>query len=153
MAKPKGRSTSFTQKVADAICERIACGESLRAICADPEMPVLSTVFKWLNDVDGFSDQYARARETQADTIFDEILHIADTPVEGVRVKVDGKGEEEITREDMLGHRKLQIDARRWMAGKLAPKKYGDKQLIGSDPDNPLPDGFRVQFVKAKPDA
>jgi hypothetical protein len=31
---------------------------------------------------------------------------------------------------------------------KWDPKRYGDRQLLGSDPDNPLPAGFQVQFVK-----
>ena len=66
-----GRPSTFTQKIADEICERIADGESLRSICGDDGFPTKSTVFKWLNDFPGFSDQYARAREAQADSLFD----------------------------------------------------------------------------------
>lgn len=32
----------------DRICERIAQGESLAAICRDPSMPAESTVYRWL---------------------------------------------------------------------------------------------------------
>lgn len=126
--KPTGRPSSFTQDVADLICDRLGQGESLRTICSDADMPDQKTVFRWLRDeaLSSFRQQYACAREVQADTIFDEILDIADTPLEGTRVKI-GKDGTEITREDMLGHRRLQIDARKWMAAKLAPKKYGDK--------------------------
>lgn len=123
--KPTGRN-SFTQDFADRICERLAEGRSLRSICSDDDMPSVSSVCKWLGQFPSFAEQYARAREAQADAIFDQILHIADTPVEGERVKIGADGVE-ITREDMLGHRRLQIDARKWMAGKLQPKKYGDK--------------------------
>jgi hypothetical protein len=28
------------------------------------------------------------------------------------------------------------VDARKWVASKLKPKVYGDKALIGEDPDN-----------------
>jgi len=72
-------------------------------------------VFKWLIDNASFSDQYARARETQADTLFDDILHIADAAG---------------TDSDALNHAKVRIDARKWMAGKLRPKKYGDTQRL-----------------------
>lgn len=126
MAKT-GRPTDYNEAIADAICERIADGESLRSICDDPEMPARSTVFKWLSRHTAFADQYARAREAQADAIFDDILSIADTPVIGEKTKTDSEGKTETTTADMIEHRRLQVDARKWMAGKLRPKKYGDK--------------------------
>ncbi|NKJ03465.1 hypothetical protein FHT29_000410 [Rhizobium sp. SG741] len=71
---------------------------------------------------------YARAREAQADALFDEILDIANTPITGEKTKVDKDGNViEMTKADMIEHRRLQIDARKWMAGKLRPKVYGDK--------------------------
>lgn len=111
----------FSQEVFDTICERIADGESLRAICKDKSMPSKQAVRKWLvNDKDGdLVSQYAQAREDQADAIFDECLAIADTA------------------EDVAAAR-LQIDTRKWMAGKLRPKKYSDKLVLGGDEDNPI---------------
>lgn len=127
-ARPKitGRPSSFTVAIGDEICERIAEGESLRAICSAASMPNKATVFRWLAADETFRDQYARAREAQADALFDEILHIADTPLKGVKTKTTPNGVE--TQEgDMIEHRRLQVDARKWMAGKLRPKVYGDK--------------------------
>jgi SpoVK/Ycf46/Vps4 family AAA+-type ATPase len=103
-----GRPSKFSQEIVEAVCERIANGESLRAICMDASMPAMSSVFKWLSEDEAFSDQYARAREAQADTHFDEIVHIADTEEDPQRARV-------------------RIDARKWTAGKQRPKKYGDK--------------------------
>lgn len=123
-----GRPSSFTQRVADEICERIATGESLRGICLDEAMPAQSTVFKWLSDNKAFSEQYARAREAQADALADEILHIADTPVMGQKTVSKATGIE-ISEGDMIEHRRLQVDARKWLAGKLAPKKYSEKLM------------------------
>lgn len=121
--------SKFSQKIADAICERLISGRSLRSICADDDMPSLPTVHRWLAAGGPFREQYARAREVQADTLFDQILDIADTTVEGEKVKETPDGVE-ITRGDMIEHRRLQVDARKWMAGKLAPKKYGDKTQL-----------------------
>lgn len=122
-----GRPSDFTQEIADTICERIADGESLRSICNGEDMPNKATVFRWLASNDTFRDQYARARETQADALFDEILSIADTPQIGEKRKVKEDGGVEVSTGDMIEHRRLQVDARKWMAGKLRPKKYGDK--------------------------
>lgn len=110
------RPLEFNEAVADAICERLADGESLRSICRDDEMPAKSTVFKWLGLVPAFADQYARARETQADSLADDIIDIADNKA----LEPNDK--------------RVRIDARKWLAGKLRPKAYGDKvALVGGD--------------------
>lgn len=131
---PMGRPSSYTQGMADVICERLSLGESLIKICNDEFMPSKTTVLRWLRDEkrDDFRVQYARAREDQADSLFDQMKEIADTQELGERIKTSKDGVE-ITREDMIAHRRLQIETRKWMAGKLKPKKYGDKLDITSD--------------------
>lgn len=111
------------------ICERIANGESLRTICDDEDMPTKSTVFLWLREDGDFSDHYARARESQADALFDEILTIAD---DGRNDWMERKNAEDqnigwVENGEALRRSQLRVDARKWMAGKLQPKKYGDK--------------------------
>lgn len=91
-------------------------------------MPHRATVFRWLIAHPEFSDQYARAREAQADALADEIVYIADTPQVGQKTVSKATGLE-ITEADMIEHRRLQVDARKWMAGKLAPKKYGERVI------------------------
>lgn len=116
-------SAEFDQAIADEICERIAKGESLRKICEaerDDFIPARSTVFKWLESTPSFADQYASARARQADHYADEIIEIADAP----NMTTNPSGEPELR--DPARDR-LRVDARKWVASKLAPKKYGDK--------------------------
>lgn len=124
-----GMPSSFTVEMAALICERISNGESLRSICEDEGFPSKSTVFKWLSENEAFSDQYARAREAQADAIFDDILSIADDARNDWMEKLDGEGANLGWREngEAVRRSQLRIDARKWMAGKLRPKKYGEK--------------------------
>ena len=133
-----GRPTDYCAETANAICARLMDGESLRTICSGDNMPARSSVHLCLAAHKDFSDQYAMARERQADTIFDECLAIADTPLRGERKTTKADGAVETVEEDMIAHRRLQIDARKWMAGKLRPKVYGDKTILGGDPDNPI---------------
>lgn len=135
-----GRPSEYSDAVADAICERLANAESLRRICLADDMPAQSTVFRWLAQNATFREQYASAREAQAHAMADEILDIAD---DGSN---DFMGEDEKYNGDAVARSKLRVDARKWLAAKLLPKKYGDRQLIGSDPDNPLPAGVAVTF-------
>lgn len=125
-----GRPSSYTPELAAEICERLAAGESLRAICRDAWMPSDFAVRNWaINDVEGFLSRYMRARDIGLDVMADELLDIANTPVEGVRREESDDGVKEV-REDMLGHRRLQVDARKWYLSKLAPKRYGDRQAL-----------------------
>ncbi len=119
-----GRNTDYTQELADNICERISTGESLRSICKDADMPRLATIFRWLANNKSFSDQYARAREEQAETLADEIVQIADDGLNDTYVDENGN---QRTDQDVIARSRLRVEARKWVASKLKPKKYGEK--------------------------
>jgi len=122
----------YGQDTADAICERLADGESLRSICRDEQMPSTSTVCKWLSKNAAFAEQYTRARELQADALFDDILEIAD---DGRNDWMEREGEgNEGWREngEALRRSHLRIEARKWMAGKLKGK-YSDKLTVNNN--------------------
>ena len=110
----------------DRICEQIADGRSLRAILREDEgMPASSSVFKALAEDKAFVERYARAREAQGDKLFDEIVSIADE--ETLMSKRDGEDVEVVFDSTAVARNRLRIDARKWVAGKLRPKVYGDK--------------------------
>ena len=121
-----GRPSKFNATLAIRICQEIAGGLSLRSVCLLEGMPHISTVLDWVNRRPEFAEQYARAREARADMLAEDMLHIADTPQMGVVTKETEKGTF-ITTGDMIEHRRLQVDARKWNAARMAPKKYGDK--------------------------
>jgi hypothetical protein len=90
-------------------------------------MPSQSRVYQWLAQNETFQEQYARAREMQADAIFDECIDIADEANNDFAL--DAEGNVKIDH-DAINRARLRIDTRKWMAGKLRPKKYGDKLEI-----------------------
>lgn len=144
------RPSKYTQKLADAICEQLMDGKSLRTICSTVKMPNRSTVFRWLAENENFRDQYAHTREEQADVLADEIIAIADTAVIGEKVKKDAKGKVvERTTGDMVERSKLQIDARKWYAGKLQPKKYGERVSLDHGVQDNLADQLRAARERA----
>jgi hypothetical protein len=125
-----GRPSEFTQARADTICRRLAEGESLRSICCDAAMPNRTTVFRWLEERDDFRNQYVRAREVQADVLAEQVVEIADKVLPAIKKTVRGKGKSRSTEEvhgDAVERSRLMMDARKWYAAKLAPKKYGDR--------------------------
>lgn len=102
----------FTQDLFDRICERMAAGETLRKMCAEPDMPNITTVWKWANSDEARGKQYAHAREAQADAQFERIGAVVDDVESG---KLDP------------AQARTMVDALKWTAGKLRPKVYGDK--------------------------
>lgn len=130
-----GRPSDYSPEIADLICERIADGVSLREICRTENMPSKAAVFRWLAAHAEFRDQYARAREAQADALADELLDIAD---DGDNDWMERRGEDGQSlgwREngEAIQRSRLRVDTRKWIASKLKPKKYGDKLAVGGD--------------------
>lgn len=101
-------ATTFDQKLFDRICERIAEGESLRAICKTKDYPVQRTVLRWVAKDEKLAAQYAEAQNMRAEHYFDEIIDIADKGTDPAKTRV-------------------QVDARKWVLARMNPKKYGDR--------------------------
>lgn len=99
-------------------------------------MPCMTTVFKWLREDEAFAQQYARAREDQADALADEIVAIADEAE--VSAKQDGEEIRLALDATAVARNRLRVDARKWVASKLKPKKYGERTTLAGDPEAPL---------------
>lgn len=108
------------KEIYDRICTGIAEGKSLRDLNAEG-LPHPDTICVWLSEDSAFSEQYARARERQADFYADEIVWISDTETDAAKAR-------------------NRIDARKWKASKLAPKVYGDKLTLDGDLNVAIPD-------------
>jgi hypothetical protein len=151
--RPRGGQSVFTQAIADEICTALSAGKSLNAICKAEGMPSEHAVRAWaMDDREGFAAKYARARDLGLDCIAQEIIDIADTPKTGTKTVSKATGIE-ITEGDMVEHRRLQIESRKWYLSKLAPKRYGEKLAIGGADDLPpikgMPDEQLLARIKA----
>jgi hypothetical protein len=149
-----GRPSTYSEQVVETICSRLAEGEPLAVICREEGMPSRTTVWEWERAHEGVSERIARAREAGEEQIAADCLRIADTPLEGVVEKYepvtidnpDGPEGPAVTEfrlterrvEDMLGHRKLQIDTRLKLLAKWNPRKWGDRTTLAGDPDSPI---------------
>lgn len=134
----------WTPELEDAICNRLIQGDSIRTICADDSMPGMTSIFKHLSESNDFAKQYAHAREQQAENYANQIIDIADEtptcevpdPDGGTSTRIDAAG---------IQRNKLRVDARKWIACKLLPKVYGEKQEISG------PNGGAIQIISTIP--
>ncbi len=153
MGAPKGSGSKYTEEIADQICDLVSNGVNLRKVCRMEGMPSWRTVYNWVVEKPDFASRLARARELGYDALAEEALEISNTPVMGTK-KVFSSGAKEgedsmtVTEDDMLGHRKLQIETRLKLLACWDPKKYGNKVQLGGDADNPVRIEAEVQAEK-----
>jgi hypothetical protein len=107
-----GRPSTYTEEMGDLICDKLTEGVSLRKMCMSDEFPNASTVYVWLDRFPSFAEKYARAREAATEDMLEDLLEIADDP------KLDAQ------------EKRVRIDTRKWVMGRLKPKKYGDKSTV-----------------------
>jgi len=117
------RPTKFSQELADKICEMISnSAHGLRKICDDNNISY-AIIKVWLKTNPEFLAQYEKAKQDQCDVLADEILAIADNKDDDYTQGEFGK----VGNSTNVARARLQIDARKWIASKLKPKKWGDK--------------------------
>lgn len=114
----------------EVIFARIANCEFIHKIAEGYEMSA-GSLHAWLNDR---PEMYARAREQQADKLVADMLAIADDGMNDTYTDGDGN---ERTNQDVIARSRLRVDARKWLAGKMNAKKYGDKVAVGGAEDLP----------------
>lgn len=113
VTRPRGRPSEYTDEEADRICAWIAEGRSMRSYCR-LEHRSLESVYRWLREHRDFRERYARAHDDRADSLADEITDIADEVADADMAAVQAA--------------RLRVDARKWVASKLKPTKWGDYQ-------------------------
>lgn len=118
-------ATEFDENIFKEILFRMMNGEAVTTITQEPNMPPYSTFAVWANSSPERFAEYARARKIQADYYADDTVAIADTELDSQRAR-------------------NRMDARRWHASKIAPKKYGDR--IQSEINATLEQKFKVDL-------
>ena len=126
------RPSIYSEKLVKKILDEIASGKSVISICRDEDWsPNADTWYRWLYNKEGLSDRYARAKSIQSEREADIILDIADNA----------------TNQDYQVAR-LRVDARKWVASKLLPNKYGDKsQIDHTTTDGSMKPPTRIEIV------
>lgn len=131
-AKPERDKDAISQ----AVLQGMRDGLSAFKACQAAGVPQ-STFNRWVDADAKLAEDYAHAREDLIERMANELLELADSEVPETG---DGKRDWQA-----IQQRKLQVDSRKWLLSKLAPKKYGDRLELAGDKENPL----QVQTIDA----
>lgn len=146
-----GRPSRYTPKIGQAICERLAQGESLNSICRTAGMPSDTRVRQWaLDDREGFAAMYDRARTLGYEAIADQLLEISDDARNDWMEQHGKRDAGWVANGETALRSRLRVDTRKWLLSKLLPKKFGDKieqQITGKDGAPLSSPTFNIAFV------
>jgi hypothetical protein len=131
------RPTKFSEELFENICNQISTNSiGLHKICKEVGISAV-TFFEWIKEDAELSNRYARAREAQAELLADQIIQLADDKSGDTQAGEFG----EVGNAAAIQRSRLQVEARKWIAAKLKPKKYGDKVEVDQTINvNKLPD-------------
>lgn len=127
----RGRPPLYEPALADEICGRLAEGESLGAIAADPDMPSYRTILRWVGEKPDFADAYVLARQMQAD-------YLADQAQDMVMASTHAT----------VWSDRLRFAFIRWRTANLAPKKYAERVVVAEASKSPEDAGGLTVIVK-----
>ena len=112
------------KQIIDEIFDLISKGDSLVKAMENSKIKTRRTFYKWIEGMEDGVNDYGRAREARQNHIFEEIKTIADDSSEDEIITEDGRRS---FNGEFAARSRIKIDARKWMLGKMNPKKYGDK--------------------------
>ena len=149
MSSPPIRSPELAAK----ICTQLEEGRlSLRKVCEGLGVSE-SGVRKWaLEEPEGFGAQYVRARHLGYLAMADDVIETAETPLEGTETTDSPLTGLVIKKGDMLGHRRLVVDTKKWLLSKVLPKIYGDKLEIEHTGNVSIEDRLRAGRERVRGD-
>jgi hypothetical protein len=122
--------------ISQAVLDGMRSGLSAFKACQAAGVPQ-STFSRWVDEDAILAENYTRAREDLIELMANEVLELSD---KDVGLQPDGKKDWAAVQKH-----KLQVDTRKWLLSKLAPKKYGDRLELAGDKENPL----QVQTIDA----
>lgn len=111
-----GARRGYSRAKGEAICARIAAGESLNQLVQDRRLPGVAAIYDWLDAHHEFRRMYQAACEVRSDRLVDEATAIADDVAGDVR------------------RDRLRIDIRKWRVGVMEPRRYGRRAPGEAEP-------------------
>ena len=142
-AQNRRRGPDERRTLADAVVDGMAIdGLSCAKSCDAVGVPI-GSFLRWVSEDADLAERYARAREVLIERMAAETLAIADAPV--------GVTDRGTTDSGAVQKQRLQVDTRKWMLSKLAPKRYGDR--VTNELANAAGEALKLEQRGASPEA
>lgn len=136
-AKEKDEAAERERQIVEMLAG-IASGESVKTLCKQPGFVAERKWYLWLAADADLQQRYARACESRAVKLAEELLDIADDGTNDWMLANSPNNPGWVTNGEALQRSRLRADTRKWLLAKLQPKKYGDKLEVSGNPEAPM---------------
>ena len=137
-----GRPSSYTQELADKICEEIASGKSMRSVSRMEGMPAMSMIFRWLREHPSFREQYTASTIERTEAFQEDVIDISDDGSDDYTEDnyMEGRTPGYQVNSENIQRSRLRVETRKWLMERMKPKKYGAKiDMTTNGKDLPVP--------------
>lgn len=138
----KNYSKAEKDRIIPQVLFIIESGASIHRACREVKgAPLPQTFQRWCREDPSLFERYTQSRLIGYLTFAEDIQEIADNPHQGITTVITTRSdgvEEKVTKEDMLGHRQLQVATRKWLLSKMLPKVFGDRLTVNENNSDSL---------------
>jgi hypothetical protein len=122
LERPKGGRypEAYKAHAVEKVFEGMSAGKSLAAVCKENDLPA-ARVRSWIISNEDYAYQYRQARLLMAQALVDRALHLAHN-----------------TTNHTIGRDRLEIDTLRWVAARMNPAEFGDRQIVDGNQNTTL---------------
>lgn len=117
----------YNKAIGELICKCRAVGMRQQEIVRMPNMPSLSTLFRWIQEHEDFSRMYDKANISYSRLLVENMEYVAEDGRNDTCV--DEESGQRVVNWDVVARSKLRVDTMRWAAGKFAQHLFGDKVM------------------------
>lgn len=121
MAHPGGRpSMLYDAEVGKYICKLIQSSTlTIKKICQqNKDLPSYTTVYEWLGDSTEFTELYLSAKRKQVHLYMEDSFELAEDCEKN---------------SESIAYTNMNVNLRKWYAGRLCPRLYGEKTETKSE--------------------
>jgi hypothetical protein len=128
---------TYSDKLAEEICSRVASGELLTIICREDDMPTMRRCNQWLKERPEFQGLMDMSKNDRLSIFEEEVIEIADDIKNDFKMVIKNGKEKRVVDPEVIARAKLRIEVRFRHLKSGKPSKWGDVQTLITKSDDP----------------
>jgi hypothetical protein len=128
---------TYSDALAQAICERVSAGELLTIICREDDMPTMRRCNQWLKEFPEFQALMDMSKNDRLTIFEEEVIEIADDMKNDFRTVIKNGKEKRVVDPEVIARAKLRIEVRFRHLKSGKPLRWGDVATIITKSDDP----------------
>jgi hypothetical protein len=128
---------TYSDKLAQTICERVSAGELLTVLCREDDMPTMRRCNQFLKEHAEFQALMDMSKNDRLNIFEEEVIEIADDMKDDFKTVIKNGKEKRVADPDMVARAKLRIEVRFKHLKSGRPQRWGDVSTLITKSDDP----------------